>query len=80
MEDTEAADLHTHGKRKRRIYRERRVGDLASLLRWGCYAALSLQVCLRVGSYVHGNAGARVQRGSALQAGGRQSVRGLQGA
>jgi hypothetical protein len=29
MEDTEAADLHTHGKRKRRIYRERRFGDIA---------------------------------------------------
>lgn len=28
MEDTEAADLHTHGKRKQRIYRERRFSDL----------------------------------------------------
>jgi len=28
MEDTEAADLHTHGKRKRRIYREHLVRDL----------------------------------------------------
>ena len=48
----------------------RRSGLLAQVDR---YAALSLQVCLRVGSCVHGNAGARIQRGSALQAGGRQS-------
>jgi hypothetical protein len=32
MEDTEAADLHTHGKKKRRIYRERRFGVIRVIL------------------------------------------------
>ncbi len=60
MEDTEAADLHTHGKRKRRIYREHLVRDLKlfeliTMLR--CHAtqlrrALSLRTSGRKGQRI----------------------------
>ena len=56
MEETEAADLHTHGKRKRRIYRERRFG----VMRDDCLPCKDSFATLR--DFWHGGTGQSLRR------------------